>query len=124
MVQPEAPLPAVASTDAVAAFDRWMARSPRPNRVGLRVLLYLVEAAPLLTGFRGRLRRLSPADRARFIERVEHARAPQLRQLAKLLKGMSFVSYYGDDAILRSLGYDPDAKLARGRALRAAEGRP
>jgi hypothetical protein len=101
-----------------------MARSPRLNRAGIRVLLYAVEAGPLLAGFGRRLRRLSPTDRLRFVERVEHAPIPQLRQIAKLVKGMSFVSYYGDDGILRVLGYDPEANLARGRAIRAAEGRP
>ena len=54
---------------------------------------------------------------------MEHARATPLRQLAKLMKGMSFVSYYGDDAVLRQLGYDAEANLERGRALRRAEGR-
>jgi hypothetical protein len=122
VVQPAAPLPPVARTDAVVAFDRWMARAPRPNRVGVRVLLYAVEAGPLLTGFGHRLRRLSPAERERFVGTVEHARAAPLRQLAKLMKGMSFVSYYGDDAVLRQLGYDAEANLERGRALRRAEG--
>src|SRR3954465_14138707 len=124
VVQPDPPLPPVARTDAVAAFDRWMARAPGPNRIGVRVLLYAAEIAPLLTGFGRRLRRLAPAERLRFVAAVEHARAAPLRQLAKLIKGMSFVSYYGDDAILRELGYDPDANLERGRALRRAEGRP
>src|SRR4051812_4327989 len=100
-----------------------MARSPRANRAGVRVLLYAVEAGPLLAGFRTRLRRLPAPDRLRFVQRVEKAPLPQLRQLAKLIKGMSFVCYYGDDRLLRTLGYDPDANLARGRALRLAEGR-
>jgi hypothetical protein len=124
VVQPAAPLPPVSGTDAVVSFDRWMARCPRPNRVGIRVLLYAVEAGPLLAGFGRRLRRLAPAERTRYVQRVEHSRLPQIRQIAKLVKGMSFVSYYGDDAIMRALGYDPEANLARGRALRAAEGRP
>ena len=123
VVQPAAPLPPVSATDTVPAFDRWVAAAPRVNRAGVRVLLYAVEAGPLLAGFRHRLRRLPPAERLRFVAAVEHARAAPLRQLAKLLKGMSFVSYYGDDAILRELGYDPDANLARGRELRRAEGR-
>ena len=101
-----------------------MARSPAPNRAGIRVLLYAFEAGPLLAGFRRRARRLAPADRLRYVERVEHAPVPQIRQIAKLMKGMSFVSYYGDDALLRALGYDPDANLERGRELRAREGRP
>src|SRR3954470_5808348 len=123
VVQPAAPLPPVQRTDAVAAFDRWMARAPRPNRVGVRVLLYAVEVAPLLAGFRDRLRALPPGERLRFVDIVEHAPAAPLRQLAKLLKGMSFVCYYGDDALLRELGYDPEANLARARELRLAEGR-
>jgi hypothetical protein len=123
-VAPAAPLPPVSGTDAVGAFDRWMALSPRPNQIGVRVLLYAVEAGPLLAGFRRRLRRLAPAERVRYVRRIDHAPLPQVRQLAKLVKSMSFASYYGDDAILRALGYDPEAKLARGRALRAAEGRP
>jgi hypothetical protein len=124
VVQPTDPLPPVSHTDAVASFDRWMARSPAPNRAGIRVLLYAFEAGPLLAGFRRRARRLAPADRLRYVERVEHAPVAQIRQIAKLMKGMSFVSYYGDDALLRALGYDPDAKLERGRELRAREGRP
>ena len=123
VVQPQAPLPPVSQTDAVVAFDRWMAHAPRPNRAGVRVLLYATEAAPLLAGFGARLRRLAPEQRLRFVNTVEHARAAPLRQLAKLLKGMSFVSYYGDDGLLRALGYDPEANLARGRALRRADGR-
>src|SRR3954464_5805988 len=87
VVQPAPPLPRVGQTDAVASFDRWMARAPRPNRVGVRVLLYAVEAGPLLAGFRHRLRRLHAAERLRFVAAVEHARAAPLRQLAKLLKG-------------------------------------
>ena len=47
-----------------------------------------------------------------------------LRQLAKLVKGMAFLCYYGDDGIMRRVGYDADANLRRGRELRAREGRP
>jgi hypothetical protein len=124
VVQPVAPLPPVNGTDAVAFFDAWMALSPAPQRMGLRALLYAVEVAPRVAGFGRRLRRLAPADRLRFVERIDAARAPQVRQLAKLVKGMAYVSYYGDDAIMGSLGYDPEANLARGRALRARDGRP
>src|SRR3954462_5978282 len=89
VVQPAAPLPPVARTDAVAAFDRWMAPAPRPNPLGDRPLLYPVEGSPLLAWVRRRLRRLSPAGRARLVGAMEHARASPLRQLAKLMKGMS-----------------------------------
>jgi len=124
VVAPRPWLPPVSDTDAVSFFDRWLTRSPAPQRMGLRALLYLVEVGPLLAGFGRRLRRLGAAERIAFVHRVEHARAPHIRQLAKLIRGMAFVSYYGDDAIMRGLGYDPDRNLERGRALRAAEGRP
>ena len=123
-VQPRPPLPPVRETDAVAFFDRWMELSPSRNRAGLRVLLYAIEVGPPLTGRRRRLRRLDPAARASYLRAIETARVATLRQLAKLIKGMTFVSYYGDDRIMRQIGYDPDANLERGRRLRAEEGRP
>ena len=46
------------------------------------------------------------------------------RALGRMLKLVATLAYYGDDGVLASLGYDPEAKLARGRELRAAEGRP
>src|SRR5687768_16935470 len=51
VVAPEPVLPPVRETDAVEFFDRWMARSPRPNRVALRALLYTLEVAPRFLGF-------------------------------------------------------------------------
>ena len=124
VVAPEPVLPRVRDTDAVAFFDSWLSRAPRLNRTGLRAALYVVELSPYLVGERGRLRTLAPARRGQVLERLEHARSPQLRQLAKLLKGMAFLSYYGDDGVMRRLGYDPDERLRRGRELRALEGRP
>ena len=38
-VRPRAPLPPVAATDAVAAFERWLASAPLGHRVALRGLL-------------------------------------------------------------------------------------
>jgi hypothetical protein len=124
VVAPQPLLPPVRETDAVRFFDFWLERSPRVNRVALRLLLYAAELAPPLLGFRGRMRRLAPADRAKYLHAVERARWPQLRQLAKLVKGIAFLSYYGDDDIMRTLGYDPDANVRRGRELRLLEGRP
>jgi hypothetical protein len=124
VVAPEPVLPPVRDTDAVAFFDSWLSRSPRLNRAGLRAALYVAELSPWVLGFRRRMRRLDPAERGRALDALEHAPALQLRQLAKLLKGMAFLSYYGDDAIMRRLGYDPDERLRRARELRAREGRP
>jgi hypothetical protein len=124
VVAPEPVLPPVRETDAVAFFDRWMARSPRMNRVGLRALLYTLETAPRFLGFGGRMRQLSPARRAEFLHAIERNRIPQLRQLAKVAQGFGQLSYYGDDRVMLLLGYDADANVARGRALRARDGRP
>ena len=46
VVAPEHQLPAVRNTDAVGAFDRWLAGSPRPHRAALRGLLHAAELAP------------------------------------------------------------------------------
>lgn len=124
MVAPGTVLPPVNGTDAVAFFDFWLGCSPRFNRAGLRGLLYVVELAPRLLGFKRRLRALEPAERARALHAIERAHTPQVRQLTKLLKGVAFLSYYGDDGIMRGLGYDADERVRTGRALRIAEGRP
>jgi hypothetical protein len=124
VVAPASALPAVRDTDAVAAFDRWLARSPWPNRVALRGLLYLAELAPRALGFGTRLRRLDERARARLLARLEAARLAQMRQLTALVRSMAVLSYYGDDRVMLGLGYDAQANLDRGRALRAREGRP
>ena len=121
---PEPLLPPVAQTDAAFFFDRWMAASPKPNAIGMRVLRHALELMPLALGYGGRLRALSVADRIRFVDKIEHNPNRHLRQLTKLLKGAAFLSYYGDDAIMRSIGYDADANVRRGKELRAREGRP
>jgi len=123
VVAPRPLLPPVAETDTAAFFDRWMGRSPQLNRTGFRALLYVVEVAPLLMGFGRRMRKLDGAERARYLRSVEHARNPQVRQLVKLIKGFAALSYYGDDSVMRRLGYDAEANLHRGRELRAKEGR-
>lgn len=124
VVAPEPLLPPVRETDAALFFDRWMARSPRINRVALRGLLHVVELAPFALGLRRRLRALGAEERAQCLEAVERRGPPRLRQLTKLVKGMAFLAYYGDDAVMLRVGYDAEANASRGRELRAAEGRP
>jgi hypothetical protein len=121
---PEPLLPPVAQTDCAFAFDRWMAAGPALNARGMRALLLAIELLPLAMGYRRRFRRLAPAERKRFLDAVDHSRVAQLRQLAKVLKGAALLSYYGDDAVMRRVGYDAPANVARGRALRLQDGRP
>jgi hypothetical protein len=124
VVAPEPALPPVRETDAVAFFDDWMARSPAFNRIGLRALLYVMELSPLATGDRTRLRRLDRTARARWLHTIERSSNAQVRMVAKLVKGLSQLAYYGDDRVLGICGYDADANLQRGRELRLREGRP
>jgi hypothetical protein len=123
VVAPEPVLPPVRDTDAVASFDRLLAASPRLNRPALRLLLYVAELAPTALRMK-RLRRLRPAERGRALSRLEGLRGPHTSELIKLMKGLACLSYYGDHAVMRRLGFDPDERVRRGRALRAREGRP
>jgi hypothetical protein len=68
----------------------------------------------------GQRRELDRVERRACLERLD--RSP-LRQLLKLIRSTAQLSYYGDLGVLRVLGYDPERNLARGRALRVAEGR-
>jgi len=124
VVAPEPLLPPVRDTDAVAFFDRMMRRAPRVNRIALRMLLYALETGPRLLGFGARMRSLTPEQRAEYLRAIEQNRLPQLRQLGKLMQGFGQLAYYGDDRIMLAIGYDAEANVARGRALRERDGRP
>jgi hypothetical protein len=82
------------------ALDEFIAATPQPQRSALRAVLALARRP------RG----------AALLDRV-----PPLAQVGRALLGMS---RYEDPAVARSLGWDADAVVARGRALRRAEGRP
>jgi hypothetical protein len=120
-VDPSPPMPEVRDTRAVRFFDEWLARSPGPNRAGLRAALHAIELAPLRRGrYRRRLRALPREHRA---EVLAHASRGRFGQGAIALYSMAQLSYYGDDAVMRSLGYDAEAVVRRGRELRRTEGR-
>lgn len=121
---PEPVLPPVSRTDAAFFFDRWMAASPRPNALGMRALLWVLELLPVFIGYGRRFRRLPESERVRYVQMIEHNDNVHVRQLTKLVKGAAFLAYYGDDEVMRKVGYDPDANLARGRELREKQGRP
>ena len=40
------------------------------------------------------------------------------------MQGFGQLAYYGDDRVMLRLGYDAEANVARGRELRARDGRP
>jgi hypothetical protein len=116
-----APEPArVDDTHAVAFFQNWLDRSPALNRLGLRALLYGLERAPLATGHVARLRRLPAPHRRAALARL---RASPLAGALAAIEAVVQLAYYGDDAVMRSLGYDADALVARCADLRAKEAR-
>jgi hypothetical protein len=124
VVAPEPELPPVRDTGAVAFLDRWLTRSPSPNRAALRGVLYLAELAPRGLGLPARLRRLDPEQRARALAAAEAVRSRRARRLVRLLEGIAILSYYGDVDVMLRLGYDADATVRRARELRRREGRP
>ena len=124
VVAPEPVLPPVKETDAVEFLDRWLTRAPRLNRLGLKALLYAAELSPRALGQKRRLRALPEPERARVLERLEGARGRVVGELVRLMEGIAALAYYGNDDVMRRLGYDPDANVARGRELRRVEARP
>jgi hypothetical protein len=82
------------------ALDGFVATAPWPQRTGLATLVALARRP------RG----------MRLLERV-----PPAGQLAYALLAMERCE---DDAVAGALGWDAAAVVARGRALRRAEGRP
>lgn len=97
-VRPGGMLPPVAETDAVAAFGAWLREVPRTNRMALRALLRVIGL---------RLRRMDAGARDRWLER--RASRPELVVLLRL----AACCYYGDEAVMRRLGYDASARVAR-----------
>lgn len=81
-------------------LEEFIASAPQPQRAGMLVLVAL-------------------ASRPRGVALLAHA--PALNQLAQLMVALG---RYDDPEVSRTLGWDGAEVVARGRALRAAEGRP
>jgi hypothetical protein len=122
--RPASAFPPVATTDAVAFIDAFAARSRILNRIGFRVILWAVELAPLVRGYGATFTRLAVDRQAQFVRALDRSRWQVLQIGFRLLKTLAVMSYYGDPGVLRTVGYDAEANVARGRALRRAEGRP
>jgi hypothetical protein len=90
LVAPVPPLPPASETDATDAFERSLAAGPRLNELALRAAFLLVGAG---------LRR---------------------EQLLKLVRSLAHLHYYGDESVMRLLGYDPAAVVARAAEVRRA----
>jgi hypothetical protein len=121
---PAGDLPSVRETGTVEFFDDWLSRVPALNQAGFRALLYMLEMGPFVSGYGHRFRQLEPERRREYLRSLDRSRVLALRGAAKLMKVATSLGYYGDDAVLRHLGYDREALLRRSRELRRAEGRP
>jgi hypothetical protein len=123
LLAPEPRLPPVRETTAAVGFDEWLCNSPPLNRLGVRAGLHLLELAPLVRHGR-RFRALDRERRLAFLAPSGEKRAVWSATLVDALRMLAAATYYSDDAVAAQLGYDADARVARGRELRAAEGRP
>ena len=117
---PGGELPPTSRTDAVVAFDALLAAVPAANRLGLRALLWAVELGPALGGWRRRTHRLAAPERDAWLGSMERG---VLGLGVEALLALAKLAYFGDAGVMRALGYDADAVVARGRALRRAEAR-
>jgi hypothetical protein len=81
-------------------LETWLDAAPHPQRASMRALAALGRRP------RGRalLRRAAPADQLAFV--------------------MLAMDHYDEPAVSRVLGWDADAVVERGRALRRTEARP
>ncbi len=77
------------------------------------MLVHVAELAPRLMGQGARLRRLDPRDRGEALRRAEGSRA---KPLVDAVEFVARLSYFGDDGVMRLLGYDAEANLRRARA--------
>jgi hypothetical protein len=117
LLAPAPPLPPIDKTDAVRAFDAWLALAPPINRMGLRAVLLGLEIAPRLTRARTRWRRLSPPARLAVLDRL--AQRPGGRTLVEALRASAAVSYYGDAQVSALLGYVPGSPAALAASTRS-----
>ena len=120
VVAPGGKLPPLARTDAVTYLDALLEASPRANRAGIRFALHALEVGPRLLGFGQRMRQLSPERRLAYLDRLSASPAGFALQGMEV---MAKLAYYGDDGVMRTLGYDSDAVVARAREVRLAEAR-
>lgn len=98
LLAPAPPLPPIGRTDAVAAFDAWLTKAPRLNRVGARAVLLTLGAL--------RWPRRTPSARLASLDRVARSSAAG-RGVVEALRAAAAVSYYGDPRVSELLGYTP-----------------
>ena len=104
VVAPEPPLPPCATPTRSSSFDRWLAASPALNRSASGYCCtspsWRRAARPGAgcAGCRGSARQALPGPR------------PPGPSRSSRPSSHGPLAYYGDDGVMRTLGYDPDAR--------------
>jgi hypothetical protein len=87
-------------------IDEELWSQPDDVRSDLAAAIQLLEHAPPIFGFFGRLTRLEPADRARAIGRMLEAGPDVIVQAAVAIKQLAHLFYFGHPDVWPHLGYD------------------
>jgi choline dehydrogenase-like flavoprotein len=115
-----APNRPVGQSDATSFAQELAANSPAINRIGFRVILRVVDLAPVIRR-RKRFTALARTQREEFLLGLDRSHWFLLRTAGRLLKTIAMMSYYGDRDVLCELGYDPAANITRGHAFHPKE---
>lgn len=116
VVAPAGDLPSARESDALTALDAHLRAAPRINRIGLRAMLRVTDVLPRLHGAPALLHHLDRPARTAALDRLRAGRTTA--PVVKALQATAHMTYYGDDRVMRSLGYDADAVVARAAAVR------
>ncbi len=94
---------------AVAAFlDGYLRRVPRPSAIGLRLAVWALTWMPLLfIGVPLPVDALSPAARARYLDRWASARTYFVREAFYLLKAIALMGWGAQPDVRARLGLGP-----------------
>jgi hypothetical protein len=99
-------LPSGLELGVAQRIDEELWAQPDAVRADLRAALHLLEHAPPLFGFFGRLSSLGPEKRLRAFERMREHGPDVVVQAAAALKQLAQLHYYGHPAVWSQIGYD------------------
>jgi hypothetical protein len=98
-----------ADAGCVDWFDRYLERSLPAQRRLVRMLLWFHELAALLSGpCRGRMSRLSPNDRRRYLARAARSRFYLSRVALLALRGLMTMGYFDNREVMKAIGMRHD----------------
>lgn len=87
-------------------FDEEAWAAPAPVSRDLRAAIELVEVAPLLSGYGGRLTRLEPERARAFVEEALDSPSTTLQRAVSGLRQLALLQYYAHEATRAATGYE------------------